>query len=62
MTSYYKEWKVFNAPLFCAGKSFSDAVSQVIGYENQELDVLTVQGLPVKSKRNPLGVDANELV
>lgn len=34
LTSYYTQWLAFNAPIFCAGKSFSDGVSQVIGYEN----------------------------
>jgi len=42
MTSYYKEFKAFNMPLYCAGKSFQDGISQVIGYENQDLDLLTV--------------------
>ena len=33
-----------------------------MGYENQDMDVLTVKGMPVKSARNPNGVDAAELV
>ena len=27
MTSYYKEFKAFNMPLYCAGKSFQDGIS-----------------------------------
>lgn len=27
MTSYYVNWKILNAPIFCAGKSFSDGIS-----------------------------------
>ena len=52
-TSYYTEWPAFNAPLFSASKSFQDAFSQVVGYENQDVDVMTVKGLPIKSARNP---------
>jgi short-subunit dehydrogenase len=55
-TSYYTEWPAFNAPLFSAGKSFSDCVSQVVAYENPSVDVLTVKGMPVQSQRNPYGV------
>jgi len=62
LTSYYTEWPAFNASIFSAGKSFSDCVSQVVGYENQNMDVLTVKGMPVKSARNPYGVEAKELV
>ena len=46
-TSYYTEWPTFNAPLFSAGKSFNDCVSQVVAYENPSVDVLTVKGMPV---------------
>jgi len=62
MTSYYGTWPSHNAPIFCAGKSFSDSFSQVLGYENQQMDILTVKGMPVKSIRNPYGVNAKELV
>ena len=29
---------------------------------DEEMDVLTVKGMPVKSDQHPLGVNANELV
>ena len=62
LTSYYTEWPAFNASVFSAGKSFSDCVSQVVGYENQNMDVLTVKSMPVQSARNPYGVQPEELV
>lgn len=37
-------------------------ISESIGYENQEMDILTVKNMPTKSKRHPLGVDPAETV
>lgn len=34
MTSIYADWNVKTLPVYSAGKSFSDAFSQVLGYEN----------------------------
>jgi short-subunit dehydrogenase len=62
MSSYYSKWEAFKLPIFCAGSAFTSYFSQVVGYENPEMDVLTVLGMPVKSERNPRGVDANEVV
>jgi 17beta-estradiol 17-dehydrogenase / very-long-chain 3-oxoacyl-CoA reductase len=49
-------------PLFSAGKAFTDYFSQVVGFENPDLDILTVHAQPVKSQRHPDGVEANDLV
>lgn len=62
MSSVYAETLPTNLPIFSAGKSFTDAVNQVVGYENPEIDVLTVRGLPVKSSRHRDGVCAKDLV
>ena len=47
MSSYYTQWRSYNLPIFCASKCYTDGVSQVVGYENPDIDVLTVQGMPV---------------
>ena len=62
MSSMYAQTLQLNLPIFCAGKSFTDAVNQVVGYENPEIDVLTVRGLPVKSSRYREGVCAQDLI
>jgi short-subunit dehydrogenase len=63
MTSYYADWPTFNAPLYSAGKAAQAHSSYIFGLEYEdEMDILTVKGMPVKSKRNPYGVSAPELV
>jgi len=62
MTSYYSSRPRYNLPIFSAGKGMQDTFSQILGYENQDMDILTVKGLPVKSHRNPRGVEAEDLV
>jgi hypothetical protein len=62
MSSYITEADSEGAPLFAASKHLTDGVSQVVGFENPEIDVLTVRALPVKSIRHPNGVEASELV
>lgn len=62
MTSYYADSPLSSLPVFSAGKSFSDVFSQNLGYENQDMDILTVKHMPSKSKTCPLGVDPKETV
>eukprot|EP00349_Pseudokeronopsis_sp_Brazil_P003205 CAMPEP_0202959976 /NCGR_PEP_ID=MMETSP1396-20130829/4172_1 /ASSEMBLY_ACC=CAM_ASM_000872 /TAXON_ID= /ORGANISM="Pseudokeronopsis sp., Strain Brazil" /LENGTH=115 /DNA_ID=CAMNT_0049678917 /DNA_START=567 /DNA_END=915 /DNA_ORIENTATION=+ len=62
MSSYYGTWNVYNMPIFSSAKSFQDVVSETLGFENTDLDVLTVKALPPKSDRHPNGVDPAELV
>lgn len=63
MTSYYADFPIYRAPLFSAGKAFQAHFSQTIAYENEdEMDVLTVKQMPVRSDRNPYGVEASDIV
>ncbi len=63
MTSYYVDWPSYNLPLYVAGKSLEAHTSYTFGLEVEDkMDVLTVKQLPVKSERNPRGVDAKEVV
>ena len=62
VTSYYSDFPVYNAPVYSAAKSYQDVLSQILGYENPDIDVLTVKNLPTKSKRHPKGVDPAETV
>lgn len=63
MTSYYTNWPVYNLPMFVAGKSMQAHTSFIFGLEVEEdMDVLTVKQLPVKSARNPYGVEAKDVV
>ena len=63
MTSYYADWPSYNLPLYAAGKAMQAHASYILGLEvEDEMDVLTVKQLPVKSERNPLGVDAKDVV
>ena len=62
MSSYYGTWTVNNNPIYSSAKSFDDVFSLTLGYENQDMDVLTVKGMPAKSVRHPQGVSAQELV
>ena len=62
MTSYYSDFNVTNAPLYSSTKAFEDVFSQILGYENDDLDVLTVKNLPVKSPEHPNGVQAKEVI
>jgi len=50
MTSYFAEWPLPNAPVFSSSKAFEDVFSETLGYENPDLDVLTVKHFPVKSR------------
>jgi len=62
MTSYYSQFQIYNAPIYTSAKGYQDVLSQIVGYENQDMDILTVQNLPAKSKRHPNGVDPTETV
>ena len=63
MTSYYVDWPSYNLPLFTAGKSLQAHTSYIFGLEEEDsMDVLTVKQLPVVSARNPLGVEATDVV
>jgi 17beta-estradiol 17-dehydrogenase / very-long-chain 3-oxoacyl-CoA reductase len=62
MTSYYSTFNVQNAPLYSSTKAFEDVFSQILGYENADLDVLTVKNMPCKSKQHPNGVETKEVV
>lgn len=63
MTSYYVENPLYTLPIFSAGKSMQAHTSYIFGLEvEDEMDVLTVKQMPVKSERNPYGVDANDVV
>ncbi len=63
MTSYYVDWPSYNLPMYVAGKSLEAHTSYTFGLEVEDkMDVLTVKQLPVKSARNPRGVDAKEVV
>jgi short-subunit dehydrogenase len=62
MSSYYSAYGHFALPIYCAGTAFTSYFTRAVSYENPNMDILTVLGLPVKSDRNPRGVDADELV
>ena len=63
MTSYYVDWPSYNLPMYTAGKALQAHTSYVFGLEVEEdMDVLTVKQMPVKSDRNPLGVEASDVV
>lgn len=62
MTSYYSEYNVPNTPIYTSAKSFENVFSELLGYENQDLDILTVKNMPYKSQRHPNGVDPKEIV
>jgi 17beta-estradiol 17-dehydrogenase / very-long-chain 3-oxoacyl-CoA reductase len=49
VTSYYSDFNIPTAPIYSSSKAFEDVFSQVLGYENQDLDVLTVKNMPYKS-------------
>ena len=58
MSSTYADRPQGHLPIYSSAKSFGDVFSQNLWYENQEMDILTVKGMPVKSKKVPNGVDA----
>lgn len=62
MTSIYADIPHATLPVFSSAASFSDVFSQNLGYENQDMDILTVKHMPVKSAESPLGVDPKEVV
>ena len=62
IASYYSELHVPNTPIYTSSKAFEDSFSQILGYENQDMDILTVKNLPYKSQRHPMGVDPKEIV
>jgi short-subunit dehydrogenase len=61
-TSYYSENPVYIYPIYSSAKSFEDVFSQTLGYENPDLDILTVKNMPTKSKKHPNGVSAQDTV
>ena len=42
MGSYLAETRLLNAPVYSASSSFENVFSETIGYENPDIDVLTV--------------------
>ena len=63
MTSYYTDWPIYTLPVYSAGKVLQAHTSYTFGLEVEEkMDVLTVKQLPVKSARNPYGVEATDVV
>lgn len=62
MTSYLAESKLLNAPVYSAASSFEDVFSQTLSYENPDIDILTVESMPVVSKKNPFGVSPEDTV
>ena len=48
--------------MYGAATAFTSYFSQAVSLETPEMDILTVLGLPVKSHRNPYGVDAGDVV
>ncbi|CDW79730.1 short chain dehydrogenase reductase family protein [Stylonychia lemnae] len=62
LTSYYSEYNVQNSPIYSSTKAYQDVFSQILGYENQDLDVLTVKNMPYKTERHPNGVDPKQIV
>ena len=62
LTSYYSTFNVTNAPLYSSAKAFEDIFSQILGYENADMDILTVKNMPAKCPEHPNGVAAKEIV
>lgn len=62
MTSYYSTFAASNAPIYSSAKAFEDIFSQILGYENQDMDVLTVKNMPYQSKKHPNGVSSKDIV
>ena len=62
LTSYYSTFNVTNAPIYSSTKAFEDVFSQILGYENSDMDILTVKNMPCKSAEHPKGVEATEIV
>ncbi|TNV76798.1 hypothetical protein FGO68_gene15608 [Halteria grandinella] len=62
MTSYYSEFHLSSAPVYSSTKAFEDVFSQILGYENQDMDVLTVKNMPYKTQKQPNGVEAGQIV
>ena len=64
MTSYYVDWPIYSLPIFTAGKAMQAQTSYIFGLEVEDegLNVLTVKQMPVKTKRNPVGVEADDIV
>lgn len=62
MSSTYADRPSVDLPIYSSAKSFGDVFSQNLWYENQEMDILTVKGMPVKSSKSPNGVEASEVV
>ena len=50
MTSYYNTYNIASAPIYSSTKAFEDVFSQIVGYENADMDVLTVKNMPYKSQ------------
>ena len=62
ITSYYSDFHIPKAPIYTSAKSFEDVFSQIVGYENQDIDVLTVKNMPYKSADHPKGVEPRDIV
>jgi short-subunit dehydrogenase len=43
MASYFCEVPLNTAPVYSAAKSFEDVISETLGYENPDMDILTVK-------------------
>eukprot|EP00347_Sterkiella_histriomuscorum_P012784 403367235 len=62
LTSYYSEFNIPDLPIYSSTKAFENVFSELIGYENQDMDILTVKNMPYKSQRHPNGVNPKEIV
>jgi short-subunit dehydrogenase len=50
LTSTYSQYGSQYLPIYSAIKSFQDAFSYCVSFENEDMDILTVRHLPIKSK------------
>eukprot|EP00352_Strombidinopsis_acuminata_P001082 CAMPEP_0176343036 /NCGR_PEP_ID=MMETSP0126-20121128/3640_1 /TAXON_ID=141414 ORGANISM="Strombidinopsis acuminatum, Strain SPMC142" /NCGR_SAMPLE_ID=MMETSP0126 /ASSEMBLY_ACC=CAM_ASM_000229 /LENGTH=110 /DNA_ID=CAMNT_0017688779 /DNA_START=547 /DNA_END=879 /DNA_ORIENTATION=- len=59
---FANEQILYRSPVWLASKSFIGYFSEVLGYENPDMDVLTVYSVPTKSAKHPVGVDAKDVI
>lgn len=59
---FANEQILYRSPVWLASKSFIGYFSEVLGYENPDMDVLTVYSVPTKSEKHPVGVDAKDVI
>lgn len=62
MTSYFCDVPAPNAPVYTSSSAFEDVFSETLGFENEDMDILTVKHMPVKTQRNRDGANPNDIV